>query len=73
MKKYETLTQEQREAKIDKYAEITINFGKHKGKTLGDIHNKDPNYLVWLKNTSKVDDKTSPTMLAILKYCTERI
>ena len=71
--KYETLTPEMKEAKIDGYASIKLSFGKYKGLSLDELHSKDPKYLLWLKNTSKVDDKTSPTMRAILKYCAERV
>ncbi len=75
MKSFEKreLTTEEKEAKIDGYANITLIFGKHKGLTLGEIHTKDPKYLLWLKTTSKVDDKTSPTMRAIYKYLQERV
>lgn len=28
--------------------ESTINFGRHKGKTVMDIWREDPNYICWL-------------------------
>ena len=73
MKKYEVITPEMKEAKLDGYANIQLNFGKHKGSTLDEIHGKDPKYLMWLRDSYKVDDKTTATMKAILKYCKERI
>jgi hypothetical protein len=29
--------------------QFTLRFGKHKGKTLAEIHLEDPNYIDWLK------------------------
>lgn len=71
--KYDVITPEMKEAKIDGYASIKLSFGKYKGLSLDEIHSKDPKYLLWLKNTNKVDVQTSPTMKAILKYCRERV
>lgn len=75
--KFPKLTEEQkldeREAKLDKYAQIKMNFGKHKGKTLDQIHTQDAKYLKWLGNTYKVDEKTTPTMKAILNYIEFRV
>lgn len=38
---------------IDDALNIKINFGKHKGKTLGEIDNESPDYVEWLAKKSK--------------------
>jgi hypothetical protein len=75
MKSFEKreLTTEEKEAKLDGYMKIKFIFGKHKGKTVDEIHSTDPKYLMWLRDTYKVNEKTSPTMMAILKYCKDRV
>lgn len=32
---------------------ITITWGKHKGKTVGEVFNEDPQYIVWLAKEGK--------------------
>lgn len=34
--------------------DVTMPFGKHQGKTLGDILAEDPGYLKWLNETAKL-------------------
>jgi len=38
---------------VDEAAKMTLNFGKHKGKTLADIWKNDKPYLDWLKAEAK--------------------
>ncbi|MBY0597726.1 ERF family protein [Bacillus bingmayongensis] len=38
-------------------ADIVINFGKNKGKTLRDIFKEDKSYLEWLVKQDKTDDR----------------
>jgi hypothetical protein len=54
----------------ERYQDITLNFGKYKGKTLKEIikDEKGPRYLTWLHGEMKQNDKPSPTQKAILKY-----
>lgn len=56
------------------YADITLNFGKYKGKSLGELSDDLPNgynYLVWLHKALKAtqeEQEISPTKLAIIKF-----
>lgn len=59
------------EAKLEQYAQIKMIFGKFKGKSIGELHNTNPEYLKWLLKSYKVDERTSPTMRAILRYVKE--
>jgi uncharacterized protein (DUF3820 family) len=71
------LTEEQKSKLLDekliKYQNIKLNFGKHSGKTLDEIQEKDPKYLIWLRENYKTTEKTSPTMKAILLFANERL
>lgn len=40
---------------IEQASEVTINFGKHEGKTLAEIYKSDRNYFYWLAKNSKED------------------
>ena len=54
----------------EKYNNITLNFGKFKGKTLLQIINSEggPDYLKWLYKQMKTNDKPTPTQKAIMIY-----
>ena len=53
-----------------RYEAITLNFGKHKGKTLKAIISADggPDYLIWLYGQMKTNETPTPTQKAIMKY-----
>lgn len=53
-----------------KYEDITLNFGKYKGKALKDVSSDEngPNYLIWLYGEMMKKDSLSPTQKAIVKY-----
>jgi uncharacterized protein (DUF3820 family) len=53
-----------------KYEDITLNFGKYKGKALKDVSSDDngPNYLIWLYGEMMKKDSLSPTQKAIVKF-----
>lgn len=52
------------ENKIEKAATTVINFGKHKGKTLGAIYKESPDYITWLiENSTKEDVKAACKVL----------
>lgn len=38
------------------WAAFTINFGKHKGKTIANVYQIDPGYVKWLAENSFMDD-----------------
>lgn len=45
--------------------QLTVPFGNHKGKSLGQIQQEDPGYLVWLaENAQRQDLKNAARMLA---------
>ena len=56
----------------NKYNNITLNFGKYKGRTLLSMfENQDTkNYMVWLKNEflKKPKEERSGTVNGIIKY-----
>ena len=56
----------------EKYNDITLSFGKYKGKTLLEmLENQDTkNYMVWIKNEfkKKPKEERSGTVNAICKY-----
>ncbi len=55
----------------DKYNNLTLSFGKYKEKTLHQVFQEDPSYLLWLKKEFKKDeDNLTPTKKAIIKYTT---
>lgn len=43
---------------FDEACAVPINFGKHKGKTLGQIYDEAPDYIDWMEKA----DKTDPTI-----------
>lgn len=53
-----------------KYKDITLNFGKYKGKTLDEVisDEKGPKYLTWLHSEMTKKDSLTPTQKAIMKY-----
>ncbi|MFF5994249.1 ERF family protein [Lysinibacillus sp. KU-BSD001] len=56
--------QNRQESNIDPL-KITVPFGPHKGKTLGQIQQEEPNYLGWLaENAQRQDLKNAAKMLA---------
>ncbi|MFF5993434.1 ERF family protein [Lysinibacillus sp. KU-BSD001] len=56
--------QNRQESSIDPL-KITVPFGPHKGKTLGQIQQEEPNYLGWLaENAQRQDLKNAAKMLA---------
>jgi hypothetical protein len=58
----------------EKYDDITLNFGKYKGKTLVEmLETKDTkDYLLWLKKEflKTPKDERTPTKNAIIKWIT---
>lgn len=55
--------------KIEKYGDIKLIFGKHKGKTLDELKDTQTDYLLWLLDAMQNDTKKhSPTQIAIMKY-----
>ena len=56
----------------NKYDNITLSFGKYKGRTLLSMleNNDTKNYMVWLKNEfqKKPKDERTPTINAICKW-----
>ena len=55
--------------KIEKYGDIKLIFGKHKGKTLDELKDTQTDYLLWLLDAMENDTKKhSPTQIAIMKY-----
>lgn len=58
----------------EKYDNITLSFGKYKGRTLVSmLASKDTkDYMIWLKNEfkKKPKDERSPTVIAICNWVT---
>ncbi len=53
----------------EKYDSLKLSFGKHKEKTLHQVFQEDPSYLLWLsKEFKKDEDNLTPTKKAIIKY-----
>lgn len=73
VKSFPVMTNEEKQAKVESYESIKLNFGKYKGQTLKEIQLNNPDYLVWLSKQYTIDEKTSPTMKAILKYCKKNL
>lgn len=44
------------EVKSGASADMVVNFGKHKGKTLGEIYSEAPDYVEWLAENAQKDD-----------------
>jgi hypothetical protein len=40
---------------VEDAANFVLNFGKHKGKTLGELYKKERDYLIWLYDNEKTD------------------
>jgi hypothetical protein len=42
--------------------EVTLEFGKYKGKTVEDIYDSDPEYLRWVYNNVKLNDQVKESI-----------
>jgi hypothetical protein len=55
---YQPAAQAEESFTFDEACAVPINFGKHKGKTLGQIYDEAPDYIDWMEKA----DKTDPTI-----------
>lgn len=54
---------------MSKCEDVTMPFGKHKGKRLGDLVDEDPGYLDWLQTTEIRSPRLAEAVAEInLKY-----
>ena len=38
---------------IEEAKQVTINFGAHKGKSMGQVHEEKPDYIEWIYHNTK--------------------
>jgi hypothetical protein len=48
-------TKEQKMETVEDAAGFVISFGKHKGKTLGELYKAERDYIIWLHDNEKTD------------------
>ena len=52
---YQPPTQTEESFTFDEAARVPITFGKHRGKTLGQVYNEAPDYVDWMEKGDKTD------------------
>jgi hypothetical protein len=58
----------QKELSVKEAAELTITFGKHTGKTLGELYKTDKGYIKWLVEKS-TDEKIKKAIQVLIIAC----